>query len=172
MTISISKILWPFKITIIFYYTYVPRTLLSSYLAVSHHECNCPHCIFRKMNFRHEQSHNSWCTFTMLAPLFVPKSKHVSIQAQYTCCCCVFHNNYIFIFTKLKTHWGVSFAMKFWFPYSWQQNLLSSVSLIKELNDVQIGETTVPQWHCKLIFNTLGIEWWNVCSDSGQDFSE
>jgi len=81
VTISISKILWPFKITIRFYYTYVPRILLSSHLAVSHHECNFPHCIFGKMNFWHEQNYTSWCTFTTLAPFFVPKSKRVSIQA-------------------------------------------------------------------------------------------
>jgi len=81
VTISISKILWPFKIAITFYYTHVPRILLSSHLAVSHHECNFPHCIFGKMNFRHEQSYTSLCTFTILAPFFVPKSKTVSIQA-------------------------------------------------------------------------------------------
>jgi len=80
VTISISKILWTFKITIRFYYTYVPSTLLSSHLAVSHQECNFTHCIFGKMNFWHEQSYNSWCTFTILAPFFVPKSKRVSIQ--------------------------------------------------------------------------------------------
>ena len=48
VTIPISKILWPFKITTRFYYTYVPRILLSCHLAVSHHECNFPHCIFGK----------------------------------------------------------------------------------------------------------------------------